>query len=369
MKFLFIPEYERAFDFRIAHELGRALEAAGHSYVLMPTDGYNIRDAGCYDIVLGVNRPRPEALPSHCVYIAWVQDYRPLEAPDYAGQSRGNDIIYTLGSETWIGMNNAGPNFRGSLLTGVGPELLNEANGSWELDFSICGYITLPFSKMDMHPLERRCFKEAELLYRPLTGSSNAFLMAEHLQKFVDKIISTEKISDSEHETLRKSCNWMAIEFPRYIDRLRLAQLAYLASPKCGFYGVNWKKYYQFGNCTYAPIKDERILYQVYRNSKINLHNNWNGFGLHSRVLEAMAVGGFVMAHSCAAPQAAGRLTTSFEPDVHFGEYTPDNFVERAKYWLQDDAARNKAVTESRKIIADKHLWKHRAQQILHDLN
>jgi hypothetical protein len=222
---------------------------------------------------------------------------------------------------------------------------------------------------MDMHPLERRCFKEAELLYRPLTGSSNAFLMAEHLQKFVDKIISTEKISESEHETLRKSCNWMAIEFPRYIDRLRLAQLAYLASPKCGFYGVNWKKYYQFGNCTYAPIKDERILYQVYRNSKINLHNNWNGFGLHSRVLEAMAVGGFVMAHSCAAPQAAGRLTTSFEPDVHFGEYTPDNFVERAKYWLQDDAARNKAITESRKIIADKHLWKHRAQQILHDLN
>jgi glycosyltransferase involved in cell wall biosynthesis len=369
MKFLFIPEYQREFDFRIAHKLGHALEAAGHFYELMPTDGYNIGIAGGHDVVLGINRPRPEKLPSHVVYIAWVQDYRPLEAPDYAGQSRGSDIIYTLGSETWIGMNNPGPNFRGSLLTGVDPKLLNDMNDSYGLDFSICGYITLPFSKMDMHPLERRCFKEAERLYKPLTGSSNAFLMANQLQEFVEQIIATEKIGETELERLKKCCNWMSIEFPRYIDRLRIAQLAYLVSPSCGFYGVNWQKYYQFGNCTFAPIKDEAKLHDIYRRSKVNLHNNWNGFGLHSRVLEAMAVGGFVMAHSCADPQAAGRITTDFEPNVHFGEYTPDNFVERAKYWLQDDAARSKAITESRKIVADKHLWKHRAQQILHDLN
>jgi hypothetical protein len=274
-----------------------------------------------------------------------------------------------LGSETWIGMNNPGPNFRGSLLTGVDQVLPDGTEGPWDLDFSICGYITLPFTKMDLHPLERRCFKEAERIYRPLTGSSNAFLMASQLQKFVEQIITNEKIGETELEKLKKCCNWMSIEFPRYIDRLRIAQLAYYASSKCGFYGVNWQKYYQFGKCAFAPIKDEYKLLDIYKGTKINLHNNWNGFGLHSRVLDAMAVGGFVMAHSCADPQAAGRLTTEFEPDVHYGEYTPDNFVERAKYWLQDGAARVKAIRESKKIVAARHLWKHRAEQILNDLN
>ncbi len=369
MKFLLIPEYNRVLDFRMAHGLGRALTEAGHSYELMPTDGYDIAEADCYDIVLGINRPRPEELPASVPYIAWVQDYRPMEAPDYAGQARGNDIIYTIGSEIWIGLNNTGPQYRGSLLTGVDQGLLNGTNGHCDLDFSICGYITMPLTKVDMPLLERRCLKEAERLYRPLTGSSNAFLMAEQLKKFVEQLVATEKIPEEDQEMLRKCCNWMSIEYPRYIDRLRIAQLAYFVSSNCGFYGVNWQKYYQFGKCVFAPIKDENKLHDVYRRSRVNLHNNWNGFGLHSRVLEAMAVGGFIMAHSCADPQAPGRITADFEPDVHFGQYTPDNFVERAKYWLQDGEARNKAITESRKIVADKHLWKHRAQQILHDLN
>jgi hypothetical protein len=368
MKFLFIPEFERAFDFRIARELGRALADAGHTYALMPTNGYNIKNAGCYDAVLGVNRPRPEALPHNVIYIAWIQDYRPWDTPDYAGLSRGNDVIYTLGSETWIGLWEPGPNYRGSLLTGVAPELLNSANGACDLDFSICGYITLPLSKIDMHPAERRCMKEAERLYRPLTGSSNAMLMSAVLQKFVDQCVLAEKLNEEQQAEMRKCCNWLTIEYPRYIDRLRLAQLAYLVSSNCGFYGVNWQKYYQFGGHTFAPIKDINRLLEIYRRSKINLHNNWNGFGLHSRVLEAMAVGGFVMAHTCDDPQAPGRITTSFEPDVHFGEYTPDNFVEKSRYWLQDDAARSRAINESRKVIASKHLWKHRVQQILDDL-
>jgi hypothetical protein len=368
MKFLLIPEYERAFDFRMAHSLGHALEVAGHSYELMP-NGYNIKDAGGYDVVFGFSRPRPEPLPEKVVYIAWVQDYRPLEPLDYAGQSRANDIIYTFGSAKWIGLNDPGPNFRGSLLTGVEEGTLCGSSGIYDLDFSICGYITMPFTKMDLHPMERLCFKEAERLYQPLTGSSNAFMMAEHLQRFVDQLIATGNLPEAEQKLLRDCCNWMSIEYPRYIDRLRLAQLAFFVSSKCGFYGVNWQKYYQFGKCTFAPVKEEGKLHNIYRRSKINLHNNWNGFGLHSRVLEAMAVGGFIMAHSCADPQADGRITACFEPDVHFGQYTPDNFVERARYWLDNQAARDQAVTESRKIIASQHLWKHRAQQILNDLH
>lgn len=368
MKFLLIPEYERAFDFRMAHALGRALEADGHSYDLMP-DGYNIKDALRYDVAFGYSRPRPEQLPGNVVYIAWIQDYRPLEPLDYIGPAKANDILYTLGNATWIGLNRPGPNFRGSLLTGVDEQLLNGTNNTHDLDFSICGYITMPFTKMDLHPMERLCFKEAERLYQPLTGSSNAFIMADHLQRFVDQLLAAKSFPEEDQEILRKSCNWLSIEYPRYIDRLRLAQLAYYVSPKCGFYGVNWQKYYQFGKCVSAPINDEKKLQDVYRRSKINLHNNWNGFGLHSRVLEAMAVGGFVMAHSCADPGADGRITASFDPDVHFGQYTPDNFVDRATYWLENSEAREKAVKESRKIIASKHLWKHTAQQVIKDLH
>src|ERR1039457_1675533 len=67
-------------------------------------------------------------------------------------------------------------------------------------------------------------------------------------------------------------------------------------------------------------------LLDVYCRSKINLSNNTHGLGLHSRTLECMAVGGFIFTHESPHDNKAGGMLTSFEPGVHYGSYTPENF-------------------------------------------
>jgi len=109
-------------------------------------------------------------------------------------------------------------------------------------------------------------------------------------------------------------------------------------------------------------------LADLHAKSRITVHNNIFGFALHSRVLDAITVNGFVMAHHTPWTGLAGQMTECFEPETHYGEYTAANFTDRARYWLNNHAARNKAATEARKIVADRHLWPHRAQQILRDL-
>jgi glycosyltransferase involved in cell wall biosynthesis len=158
------------------------------------------------------------------------------------------------------------------------------------------------------------------------------------------------------------------IDQPRRLDRIKLAQLSLEVTKNCLFMGNNWKRYPEFAKFAASHTKNEVTLLRTYASSKINLHTNSHGFGLHSRVLEAMAVGGFIMTPSVADPTRTGRMCEYFEPDKHFGEFTPENFGDRARYWLENDGAREQAIAEAKKIIADKHLWKHRAAQVLGDL-
>jgi len=374
MKFLLIPAYDRPYDLRMMRGLGDALAEAGHDCTIVPfpkCDGVMAKE---YDILLVINRPRPDNLAKNVKYIVWIQDFYPpgFATPDgtpctYEDCARPDDIFYTLGDAGRLGIEGVRVEHCKSLLTGIDPGLLDYSAATTDLDFSICGYIPLPMTKLAMNPVERFYFQEAERLYTPLTGSIHHLEFASALFATEDRTGSIE-VPEAQRQQAAGFCKWLASEYPRYADRLRLAQLAYFVSTNCEFHGINWRKYSQFGPHTFAPTKDENELYGIFRRSKINLNCNCSGFGLHSRVLESMAVGGFIMSNACPDPQADGRLTTCFEPDVHFGEYTQDNFIEKARYWLQNDEARNRAINESRKIIASQHLWKHRAQQILNDL-
>jgi len=109
-------------------------------------------------------------------------------------------------------------------------------------------------------------------------------------------------------------------------------------------------------------------LLDVYRRSRINLANNTHGLGLHSRTLECMAVGGFVLTHESPHDSKPGGMLTSFEPSVHYGAFTPENLHEEAHRWLADDARRRQVGQQAATIIRQRHCWYHRAQQILDDL-
>ena len=66
-----------------------------------------------------------------------------------------------------------------------------------------------------------------------------------------------------------------------------------------------------------------------------------------------------------------GGIKTVFEPNLHYVEYTRENFEEQAAKWISPSMAakRSEMARNARKIILDGHTWTHRAKQILEDLN
>lgn len=157
-------------------------------------------------------------------------------------------------------------------------------------------------------------------------------------------------------------------EYPRFLDRQRLIDLTLKVSDSLELYGPGWQTHPAYAPYAKGFITDQTGLLEVYSRSRINLANNTHGLGLHSRTLECMAIGGFIFTHSSPNDEKPGGLLTSFTPDQHFGIFSPENFRERAKYWLDHEKERKEAGKLAQGIVKKSHCWHHRAQQIVNDL-
>lgn len=162
--------------------------------------------------------------------------------------------------------------------------------------------------------------------------------------------------------------NYLAREYPRLLDRVALLRATLDVSKSVELYGPGWASHEQFRPYHKGIIADPAALVPIFLRSRINLANNTHGLGLHSRTLECMAVGGFIFMHTSPHDEKPGGMLTSFEPGVHYGSYTPENFNAEAKRWLNNEQGRRECGTRAAALVREKHLWRHRAQQILADL-
>jgi hypothetical protein len=157
-------------------------------------------------------------------------------------------------------------------------------------------------------------------------------------------------------------------ELPRLIDRIELLQNASAVTHNIGIYGSNWNKYssavkYWRGLCS---LKES---YAIFNQSKISLHNNNHGIGMHSRTLSAMASGSFVMSHSSYRDTLPGGIKTYFTPNVHYGEFTPLNFKEVFKKWLNDDVERFRVSEKARSFVLKHCTWQTTAKKLIQTLS
>jgi hypothetical protein len=163
--------------------------------------------------------------------------------------------------------------------------------------------------------------------------------------------------------------SYFSQSYPRIMDREALVQAASSVSASLALYGPGLSAHDFVQPYYKGVIDDKNELLDVYCRSKINLSNNTHGLGLHSRILECMAVGGFIFMHKSPHDEKPGGMLTAFEPNVHYGSYTLENFSEEAARGLKDDQARVQVGIRARSVIRERHCWHHRAQQILDDLN
>ena len=124
----------------------------------------------------------------------------------------------------------------------------------------------------------------------------------------------------------------------------------------------------------YAPyyesyLDDQDEMRNVYQTSRLNLHNNCNGFGMHFRVMDCLASGGCMMVDAGRFDEARSGIRNHLEPGKHYLEYTYDTLSDICREYLpQAEKCRKIGRNASEEILA-KHIWKHRAKQIVDDLN
>lgn len=232
--------------------------------------------------------------------------------------------------------------------------------------------------ELDIHALTC-AMHEATAVFRempqPLLGKSMAKLkkVARHL---VETYYSPWNLAHQSPvpgfhalSPYERSINYFAREYPRLLDRVVLIQEVLKVSKSLELFGPGWNMHPEFKPYAKGILDQQEGLLNVYLRSRINLANNTHGLGLHSRTLECMAVGGFILTHESPHDNKPGGMLTSFEPGMHYGVYTPDSLQEEASRWLRDSKKRQDTARKAANIIRQRHCWHHRAQQILDDLS
>ena len=199
--------------------------------------------------------------------------------------------------------------------------------------------------------------------YEPLSGSLDIL----NLEKKIKKKLN---IDQNKSKYFFRAYNYLTREFPRAIDRFILSELILNSKKKIVFSGPgldhkNWKNVNQFKIKNYY---DEQFLKNFYQNCKININNNNHGHGMHSRVLESMGCGGFVLMHKNSFENETS-LNNFFDENVHYASYDIENFEKVIDYFLKNEEKRNKIVLKAHEEVKRTHRWDNRAQQILNDLN
>lgn len=206
------------------------------------------------------------------------------------------------------------------------------------------------------------------MLLKPYT---NHFLGRSGLMAQLVRYLSGEGslFQTNAHSAAKRAISYFSQSYPRIMDRKALVEAAAKVSESLELYGPGLSAH-EFARPYFKGVIDTQDeLLKVYCHAKINLSNNTHGLGLHSRTFECMAVGGFIFMHESPHDNKAGGMLTSFEPGVHYGSYTPENFAEEAARWLKDDNGRMQAGMRAKSVIRERHCWHHRAQQIIDDLN
>lgn len=383
-KMLLCGNRTTSYDDTMLSGLGKALERKGVDVIILltllePPLLASFCRHNAIDTVFEINRSRNQVLelPSDVVHIAWIQD---VIKDSRQGLDESN-LIYFLTNPEILGYENISLNDHCKLLyTGVDEEECHKL-AEHISDFSFVGYMPPPINN--------------QLLNAPMMLQLQQPTIGQVVEKFIARYrLNNEKLGYSDmryHRVDELVKEILAQDFGisphmpykyndiiqgfyqhivRSVDRIQLLNTVLKISSSMRIYGgpewclwENYKLYYQ------RYLETSKEVYQVFRTTKVNLHNNPNGFGLHSRVLDCMGCGGTIFVNESPSDSYAGGIATVFEPWVDYIPYSFSNLGQLASEWLQDSDKRKSLGSNAQKKILAAHTWNHRAEGLLADLN
>ena len=377
LRFVIAPNAPNAYDWRMVNGLAAGLRKNGHEAFALRrplADGKAAEVCRLLrpDVLFEINRSRDpnHPLPEGVRHVGWWQD--PLMASNIGSVVRQDDIAYfaidvedfrtDIGTRCKVGI----------LSYGVDEDAMEAAaaSDSLAIDFSLCGYIPPPLliDGNSDHFLPKGWSKFAPVFadivmknYEPLRGNLNIKKLVAATEDTLYALLNIPRNHTAELDV-------SALQYARFLDRYLLVDTVLKISSSVELYGAFWDRHPRFRPYHRGELGDQAGLNSVFRKTRINLSNNTHGFGLHSRILECMAVGGFILTHASPADSRPGGLKTSFEPGTHYGEFTPDTIEEEARRWLRDSMQRIAAGQHAAQVVRERHFWRHRAAQIIADL-
>lgn len=331
------------------------------------------------DTVLEINRTRNTLsdLPPNIAHICWLQD---IAAGERAEPSK-SELTYYLTEPTTIGYSHAtAKSYAGLLFTGVNEEAPTGIQAPL-FDFSVVGYIPPPITPAVLalpmfvgHPNPTIGEMAAAILARLRPDNDTVKLGDCHHDRIRSTIreVTTEVFGLPSTATIRfgDSLELFEQSLLRAYDRARLLDAALAVSQSLRIFGpaIVWHMWSQYSPYYVRFLDVQSDVFDVYRSTRINLHNNPNGFGMHSRVLDCMACGGVILNIESPYDRLPGGISTAFEPGVHYISCTLGDFPECARSWLQNEEGRRAMGAAARKAVLARHTWRHRAEQIVGDM-
>ena len=433
MKFFIFPNYHSHYDIRMVNGLGSSLSNLGHHVKVFnhPVSEIILEilvKQENPDIVIQINKFRPDNVKKYNFrHISWFQDVFPSTNNNSPKNFNDKDIVYTLGSKESLGLTQLTNVRSDCLVTGVDPIIIdkNFNKDNFALDVSLCGFMpTIPevntkrsaYIRWTIASIIRklpviRSISIIKLLlniigstfpkqlladmmiiveanYDQLNGNLNIDLLSKKLNLIANNYcyyvkenkkpnslftvfntVSEGKNIYSSNLAVENLIDWCSREYPRYLDRYKIIQKIQELDIVFKVYGKGWKDKPELNNIYGGELSSLSELCSVYKNTLINVSNNTHGLGLHSRVLECMAVGGFIITHPSQNDLSQGGILTEFENNKHFIFYTEDNLQECIMYWLKNNKMRNEIAENAKAIIKKNHLWNNRAIKINNDLS
>jgi len=194
--------------------------------------------------------------------------------------------------------------------------------------------------------------------YTPLGGNLNVLEIKQKLRKIKN------------FDYLWDRHKFILTEYPRLLDRLLIGDHLLKLSTKYNVFlaGKNWNSYSKFAKISRPHISSHKQIIDIYRRSKITICNNNHGIGMHSRVLESMAAGSFVLMNESPFSKEPSGIGYSLKKGTHYDVYNKDNLTEKIEYWLKNNKKRTNAIQYAKKFILKNHLWSNRANELITDL-
>lgn len=312
------------------------------------------------DFVFEMNRDKSEIpnFPIDVIHLCWVVDFWGRDFKDFSG----SDIVYAW-SESWIdSFKNNGIDSVKYLPSATNSNIYKPLGIQKKYDFAYLGHIPKPWTDFDLNrevglqKNEKAYFKDLIPHIEKMYLSNNCFGF------FLDNL----KTLGFELSSLDDSLMYdITDRIARQIQRVHNINLFLDITNNIAIYGPeNWAMYDKYKNNYKGFLEKPEYMNKAIQESNVLLHFT---FVPHFRVFDAMACG--IVSTATPTPKA---YTNEFEI---LGFKNNEDYVE-----LNVESGKiNQEIFNNKQLLADishsarkktleNHLWVHRAEQVLKDV-